>query len=56
MEKTRRHGIFQRFLDGVELVGNKLPHPVSLFALLAVAVVLLSWAFSQMGLSVQDPL
>ena len=21
-EKNRRHGIFQRFLDGVELVGN----------------------------------
>ena len=38
-EKNRRHGIFQRVLDGVELVGNKLPHPVSLFALLAVAVV-----------------
>ncbi|MFC6382826.1 AbgT family transporter [Nesterenkonia lacusekhoensis] len=35
---------------------NKLPHPVSLFALLALAVVVLSWAFSQAGLTVQDPL
>ena len=55
-EKKRRHGIFQRFLDGVEYAGNKLPHPVTLFALLALAVVLLSWVLSQAGLSVQDPL
>ncbi len=55
-ETTRRHGIFQRFLDGVEFAGNKLPHPVTLFALLALAVVLLSWALSQAGLTVQDPL
>ncbi|GAA1824000.1 hypothetical protein GCM10009771_24170 [Nesterenkonia flava] len=41
---TRRRGIFQRFLDGIEFLGNKLPHPVTLFALLTLAVVVLSWA------------
>jgi len=37
----KRNG-FTRFLDGVEWLGNLLPHPVTLFALLAVGMVLLS--------------
>lgn len=52
----RRSGILQRFLDGVEFAGNKLPHPATLFALLALLVVALSWALSQAGVSAQDPL
>ena len=52
----KRHGFFQRFLDVIEFLGNKLPHPVTLFGLLAVLVMVLSWVFSQMGLSVEDPL
>jgi aminobenzoyl-glutamate transport protein len=35
--------IFARSLDYVEIIGNKLPHPATLFALLALLVVLLSW-------------
>ena len=35
-------GVMDRFLDGVEWLGNLLPHPVTLFALLAFAVVVLS--------------
>ena len=42
--KTRRSA-FTRFLDGVEWLGNLLPHPVTLFAILAVGVVLLSGFF-----------
>lgn len=53
-EKTRRHGIFQRFLDGVEFAGNKLPHPATLFALLAIAVVLLSWALGGFSLEFEQ--
>lgn len=52
----KRHGIIQRFLDGIEFAGNKLPHPATLFALLALLVAILSWVFSQLGVSVQDPL
>lgn len=52
----KRRGLFQRFLDIVELLGNKLPHPATLFALLAAFVVVLSWALSQAGISVIDPL
>jgi aminobenzoyl-glutamate transport protein len=35
--------IFKKSLDWIEVVGNKLPHPATLFALLAVLVVIASW-------------
>ncbi len=42
-----KHGVkpnwFQRFLGGVERVGNALPHPATLFLLLAALVVVVSW-------------
>ena len=33
---------FDRFIDGVERVGNKLPHPFWLFVLLSVITIALS--------------
>ncbi len=39
------------FLAVVERAGNKLPHPVALFALLAAFVAVLSWILSMMGVS-----
>ena len=50
-----KRGAFTRFLDGVEWLGNLLPHPVSLFALLALSMILLSGLFASLGLSVEDP-
>ena len=44
-----------RFLHVVERGGNALPHPATLFAILALLVILLSWVTSQIGLSVQHP-
>ena len=44
-----------RFLDVVERGGNALPHPATLFALLALGVVVASWFASLAGLSVQHP-
>jgi aminobenzoyl-glutamate transport protein len=44
-----------RFLRFVERLGNLLPHPVTLFFLLAVGVILLSGILSWIGVSVQDP-
>ncbi len=41
------------FLAIVERTGNGLPHPASLFAILAGVVILLSWIFSLMELSVR---
>ncbi len=46
---------FTRFLDGVEWLGNLLPHPVTLFFYLSVGIVLLSGLFGWMGVIVQDP-
>ena len=43
------------FLAIVERTGNGLPHPASLFAILAGVVILLSWIFSLMELSVLHP-
>jgi len=44
-----------RFLSVVEWLGNLLPHPVTLFALFALGVVLISWIAGVAGLSVADP-
>lgn len=53
--ETTRKTAFTRFLDTVEWLGNLLPHPVTLFALFAVGVVVLSGITSFFGLSVVDP-
>ncbi len=46
---------FTRFLDFVEWLGNLLPHPVTLFALFAVGVILISGLADLFNLSVPDP-
>ncbi|MCI8510573.1 MAG: AbgT family transporter [Lachnospiraceae bacterium] len=50
MEK-KKEGSF-KFLDTVERIGNKLPHPIAMFGILAIVTVLLSWVLSTMGVSV----
>jgi aminobenzoyl-glutamate transport protein len=50
-----RKGLFNRFLDVVEWLGNLLPHPVTLFALFAIGVVLVSGVAGYFELSVADP-
>lgn len=44
-----------RLLNLVEWLGNLLPHPVTLFALLALLIVLLSGVLGAYGVSVPDP-
>lgn len=44
-----------RFLDAIERIGNKLPHPVSLFIILATLVTLISWLCSATGVSAVNP-
>lgn len=56
METTNKKGFILRSLDVIERVGNKLPHPVTLFAIFSVIVVLLSAVFSAMGVKVADPM
>ncbi|MEW9677971.1 AbgT family transporter [Lentibacillus sp. L22] len=52
--KTKK-GLFQRFLDIVEKVGNKLPDPFVLFVGLAVIMIIVSWIFSLFNASVVHP-
>ncbi|MDQ7818630.1 MAG: AbgT family transporter [Melioribacteraceae bacterium] len=35
--------IFNKSLDYIEIIGNKLPHPATLFGILALLVVFISW-------------
>src|SRR5699024_1845582 len=53
MEK--KGGFFQRFLDTVERVGNRLPDPFILFVILAVLMIIISWVFSLFNASVVHP-
>ncbi len=47
--------LFSRSLDTIELVGNRLPHPATLFALLALLVVIVSWSSAKLGLQAIHP-
>lgn len=44
-----------KFLSGVERIGNALPHPATLFALLALLVIVLSGIISLFNVSVAHP-
>lgn len=48
-------GWFSRFLATVEWLGNLLPHPITLFASLAVFIVVLSGILGYFDVSVADP-
>lgn len=54
--KTRvRRSAVDRFLSVIERIGNALPHPATLFALLALAVIVLSDLTARFGLSAVHP-
>lgn len=53
--KQKSGRIFARSLDYVEIVGNKLPHPATLFALLALLVVFFSWLAHAIGAQAEHP-
>lgn len=46
MKKVNNQSALMRFMGGVERIGNKLPHPFYLFALLAILAVVLSVIFN----------
>ncbi|NUR97953.1 MAG: AbgT family transporter [Kribbellaceae bacterium] len=51
-EKPVKKGGMQRVLDGIERVGNKVPHPALIFLALIVIVIVLSQILSWAGTSV----
>ncbi|ATC97060.1 AbgT family transporter [Pseudoalteromonas tunicata] len=46
---------FNRFLSTIEFMGNLLPHPITLFALFSLAIILFSGIASWFGLTAIDP-
>ncbi|WP_088508410.1 AbgT family transporter [Burkholderia ubonensis] len=42
-------------LNAVERIGNLLPHPVTLFAIMSAMILACSWLAAALGLSVADP-
>jgi len=50
-----RRSLVSRLLSAIERVGNALPHPVTLFAIFALGLILLSWLMSELGLSAVNP-
>ena len=55
MHRNQHSGLFSRFLATVEWLGNLLPHPVTLFALFALFILLLSGVLGYFEVSVTDP-
>lgn len=53
--QVAKNGWFNRFLATVEFLGNMLPHPITLFALFCIAIILFSGVADWFGLSAIDP-
>src|SRR5262245_32421554 len=47
-------GFMERVLDGIERVGNKVPHPVMMFLHLIIGVIVLSAILALIGVSVTE--
>lgn len=54
-KQIKNNKYIEKFLSIIERVGNKLPHPTTLFALFALAVIILSGIVSQFDFSVVHP-
>ncbi len=52
---TPRKTLLNRFLSTIEKVGNALPHPATIFAILAGSIIFLSWLLSKLGLTAIHP-
>lgn len=50
-KNTNKVSLGARCLNGIERVGNKLPHPVTLFAIFALAIVVISAICAAFGVS-----
>lgn len=47
----KKKSVFTKFIHGVERVGNRLPHPITLFSLFTLIMILLSALCAMLGLS-----
>lgn len=51
IKNTKKAGLYNRWLNGIEAVGNRLPHPIALFATLAASIVVISALCQMFGVS-----
>jgi len=51
--EAKKTGLFNKFLDFVEVAGNNLPHPVTLFVIFSVLVIIISAIAASMGTTVE---
>lgn len=49
--ENRKTSFLNRWLNGIERVGNRLPHPISIFAILVLGVILVSAVCEMDGVS-----
>lgn len=49
--KKKRTSVFAKALNGIEAVGNRLPHPITLFAVFALAIIFISALCAFLGVS-----
>lgn len=54
-QNAGRRTFFDRFLDGIERAGNRLPDPVTLFLILVGLVMVASWIAAALGAAVRHP-
>jgi len=47
----KKSNLYNRWLNGIEVIGNKLPHPIALFGIFAGAIVVISAICSALGVS-----
>ncbi|MCR1899317.1 AbgT family transporter [Irregularibacter muris] len=52
VQTKKKNGLFNRFLNVVETAGNKLPHPVTIFILFALLVIVISEISYRAGVKV----
>jgi len=52
VQGQKKQGLFNKFLNGIEATGNKLPHPVTIFILFAIAVIIISEIAFRAGISI----
>ncbi len=50
-----RTSLVNKFLNGVEKAGNKLPDPAMLFFLMCVGLAVITWIVSLFDVSVKHP-
>lgn len=53
--QTQKKGWIDRTMTRIEKAGNALPDPVTMFFLISVAILIISWLTARMGVSVIHP-